>query len=122
LFSLQQEDGSEPKNDDGSTFKFLPVAPIVLFGKNAPPPSKVIMQIQPDSAKSASKQKRASDIAAPRAQTKVRKMTVRKIRKEAGPSSTDQEALNINQVWIVLYNWSSEHVYFDLTALSLLAG
>jgi hypothetical protein len=98
LFYLQQEDGPEPKNDDGSTFKFLPVAPVILFGKNAPPPSKVIMRIQPDSAKSASKRKRASDNAAPRAQTKVRKMTVRKILKEAGPSSTDQEAPIVNQV------------------------
>jgi hypothetical protein len=59
------------------------------------------MRIQPDSAKLASKRKRTSDIAAPRAQTKVRKMTVRKIRKEAGPSSTDQEAPNVNQVWII---------------------
>jgi hypothetical protein len=41
---LQQQDDPEPKNDDGSTFKFLPVAPVVLFGKNAPPLSKVIMQ------------------------------------------------------------------------------
>jgi hypothetical protein len=95
---LQQEDGLEPKNDDGSTFKFLPVALVVLFGKNAPPPSKVTMRIQPDSLKSASKQKRAFNIAAPRAQTKVRKMTVRKIWKEAGPSSTDQEAPIVNQV------------------------
>jgi hypothetical protein len=65
LFSLQQEDGPEPKNDDGSTFKFLPVAPVALFGKNVPPPSKVIMRIQPNSTKSASKRKRVSDIAAP---------------------------------------------------------
>jgi hypothetical protein len=34
----------------------------------------------------------------PRAQTKVKKMTARKIRKEAGPSSTDQEAPIANQV------------------------
>jgi hypothetical protein len=93
---LQQEDGPEPKNDDGSTFKFLPVALVVLFGKNAPPPSNVIVRIQPDSTKSASKWKRASDIAAPRAQPKARKMTIKKIRKEAGPSSTDQEALIVN--------------------------
>jgi hypothetical protein len=101
LFSLQQEDGPEPKNDDGSTFKFLPVAPVALFGKNASPSSKVIMRIQPDSTKSASKRKRVSDVAAPRAQMKVKMMTVRKIRKEAGPSFLDQEAPNVNQVWIV---------------------
>jgi hypothetical protein len=57
LFSLQQEDGPEPKNDDGSTFKFSLVAPMALFGKNAPPPSKAIMQIQPGFAKSAFKRK-----------------------------------------------------------------
>jgi hypothetical protein len=101
LFSLQQEDGPEPKNDDGSTFKFLPVAPVVLFSKNAPPLSKVIMWIQHDSAKSASKRKRAFDVVAPRAQMKAKKMTVREIQKEAGPSSMEQEAPNINQVWIV---------------------
>jgi hypothetical protein len=54
---LQQEDGLEPKNDDGSTFKFLLAAPVALFGKNAPPLSKVMMQVQPDSMKLASKQK-----------------------------------------------------------------
>ncbi|XP_025824968.1 uncharacterized protein LOC112900357 isoform X2 [Panicum hallii] len=67
--SEEEEDGPEPKNDDGSTFRFLPVAPVVLFSKNAPPPSK----------------------------TKARKKTVRKIRKEAGPSSTGQEAPIVNQ-------------------------
>jgi hypothetical protein len=86
---------------DISTFKFLPIAPVALFGKNAPPLSKVIMRIQPGSAKLASKQKRASDIAAPRAQTKARKIIVKKIRKEAGPSSTDQEDPSVNQVQIV---------------------
>jgi hypothetical protein len=52
---LQQEDGPEPKNDDGSTFKFLPAAPVALFGKNAPSLSKIMMRIQPDFAKLASK-------------------------------------------------------------------
>jgi hypothetical protein len=99
---LQQEDGPEPKNDDGSTFKFLPAAPVALFGKNAPPLSKVMMQIQSDSTKSASKRKRASDVAAPRVPIKPRKMIVRKIRKEVEPSSTDQEAPNINQVQVIL--------------------
>jgi hypothetical protein len=59
------------------------------------------MRIQPDSTKLASKQKRVSDVAAPRAQIKAKKMIVRKIWKEAGPSSTDQEAPNVNQVRIV---------------------
>jgi hypothetical protein len=56
------------------------------------------MRIQPDSTKLASKRKRVSDVAASRAQIKAKKMIVRKIRKEAGPSSTDQEAPNVNQV------------------------
>jgi hypothetical protein len=37
----------------------------------------------------------------PPSQLKVTKMIVTKIRKEAGPSSTDQEAPNVNQVRIV---------------------
>jgi hypothetical protein len=43
----------------------------------------------------------SSDAVAPRARTKVRKMLVRKIRKEAGPSSTSQEAPIASQVWII---------------------
>jgi hypothetical protein len=54
------------------------------------------MRIQPDSTKSASKRKRVSDVAAPQAQIKARKMIVRKIRKEDEPSSIDQEARNVN--------------------------
>jgi hypothetical protein len=57
LLFLQQEDGPEPKNDVGSTFQFLQVAPMVLFGKNAPPLSKGIMQIQPGTAKLTPKRK-----------------------------------------------------------------
>jgi hypothetical protein len=100
---LQQEDGLEPKNDDGSNFQFLPVALVVLFGKNAPPPSKGIMRIQPRTTKLTPKRKRFSDTVAPRAHTKVRKMLVRKIRKEAGPSSTSQEAPIASQVWITFF-------------------
>jgi hypothetical protein len=51
-------------------------------------------------AKLTPKWKRSSDTVAPRAHTKVRKMLVRKIRKEAGPSSTSQEAPIAGQVWI----------------------
>jgi hypothetical protein len=99
---LQQKDGPKPKNDDGSTFKFLSATPVALFGKNAPPLSKVMMWIQPDSTKLASKRKRASDVTAPRAPIKARKMIVKKIWKEVGPSSTNQEAPNVNQVWVIL--------------------
>jgi hypothetical protein len=56
------------------------------------------MQIQPGSAKPAFKRKRVSDFAAPQVQVKAKKMTARKIRKEAGPSSTDQEAPIVNAV------------------------
>jgi hypothetical protein len=41
------------------------VAPVVLFCKNAPPMSKIILDRQPDSSKSASKQKRVPHAAAP---------------------------------------------------------
>jgi hypothetical protein len=108
---LQQEDGSEAKNDDGSNFLILPVAPVVLFGKNAPPPAKGIMRIQPSTAKLTPKRKRSSDTVAPRAHTKVRKMLVRKIRKEAGPSSTSQEAPIAGQVWITPLIVDPLHMY-----------
>jgi hypothetical protein len=36
---------------------------------------------------------------------RAKKMTVRKIRKEVKPSSADQEAPNINQVWVILLEW-----------------
>jgi hypothetical protein len=67
--------------------------PMVLFGKNAPPPSKSIMQIQPSTAKLTPERRRSSDVVAPWAHAKTRKVLVRKIRKAAGPSSTSQEAL-----------------------------
>ncbi|XP_025825172.1 uncharacterized protein LOC112900532 [Panicum hallii] len=57
-----KEDGPEPKNDNGSTFKFSRIVPMTLFGKNAPPPSKAIMQIKPGSAKLAFKRKQVSNV------------------------------------------------------------
>jgi hypothetical protein len=62
--SLQQQDGPEPTNDDGSPFEFFPPAPVVLFCKNSPPLKKVVMQNQPISPKSASKSKATSELAA----------------------------------------------------------
>jgi hypothetical protein len=56
LSLLQQQDGPELEYDDLS-FSYLLVAPIVLFCKNAPPMSKIILDSQLDSSKSASKQK-----------------------------------------------------------------
>jgi hypothetical protein len=64
LFLLQQQDGSELEYDNLS-FSYLPVAPVVLFYKNAPHMSKIILDNQPDSSKSASKQKRVPQAAAP---------------------------------------------------------
>ncbi|KAK1670918.1 hypothetical protein QYE76_059077 [Lolium multiflorum] len=40
----EQQDGPEPVDDDGSPFRFLPPAPVVLYCKNSPPLKKVVMQ------------------------------------------------------------------------------
>ncbi|KAK1616106.1 hypothetical protein QYE76_021623 [Lolium multiflorum] len=70
----QQQDGPEPVHDDGSPFKFLPPAPVVLFCKNSPPLKKVVMHSQPIPTKSASKQKDHLG-RCPRASTKARTAT-----------------------------------------------
>jgi hypothetical protein len=64
LSLLQQQVGPEPEYGDLS-FSYLPVAPVVLFCKNAPPMLKIILDSQPDSSKLASKQKRVPQAAAP---------------------------------------------------------
>jgi hypothetical protein len=117
---LQKEDGPEPKNDDGSNFQFLPFAPVVLFGKNAPPPSKSIMQIQPSTAKLTPKRRRSSHVVAPRAHAKTRKVLVRKIRKAVGPSSTSQEAPVASMVWITSFiiDLLLMYILLDYTPLS----
>jgi hypothetical protein len=56
LSLLQQQDGPELEPDELS-FSYLLVAPIVLFCKNAPPMSKIILDRQPDCSKSAFKRK-----------------------------------------------------------------
>jgi hypothetical protein len=56
LSLLQQQDGLELEYD-GLSFSYLLAAPTVLFCKNAPPMSKIILDRQPDSSKSASKWK-----------------------------------------------------------------
>jgi hypothetical protein len=66
LSLLQQQDSPEPEHNDLS-FSYLPAAPVVLFCKNAPPISKIILANQRDSSKSASKWKRVRQAAAPRA-------------------------------------------------------
>jgi hypothetical protein len=86
----------------GSPFYFSPIAPVVLFGKNAPPPSKSIMQIQPSTAKLTPKQRQSSEAVAPRTRAKTRKVLVRKVRKETAPFSPNPEIPVANQVRIFL--------------------
>src|SRR3954465_5198043 len=93
--SLQQQDGPEPTQDDGSPFEFLPPAPVVLFCKDSPPLKKVMMQSQPISPKSASKSKVSPGPAAPRARRRtVRKVTIKKTLKRRSPSP-DQEGWHV---------------------------
>jgi hypothetical protein len=106
LSLLQQQDGPGPEHDDLS-FSYLPAAPVVLLYKNALPMSKIILNCQPDSSKAASKRKRVPQVAAPQAQVKARRATTKKVQKGIGPSSLDQEASNITQVWIRSLNSSS---------------
>src|ERR1043165_3499738 len=88
--SLQQQDGPEPTNDDGSPFEFFPPAPVVLFCKNSPPLKKVLMQKQPISPKSASKSGATSEPAASRVpiktRTGVKKLAARRILRRRSPS------------------------------------
>jgi hypothetical protein len=56
LSLLQHQDGPELEHDELS-FTYLPVAPVVLFCKNAPPLSKIILDLQPDCSRSAFKRK-----------------------------------------------------------------
>src|SRR3954469_24325927 len=88
--SLQQQDGPEPTHGDGSPFEFFPPAPVVLFCKNSPPLKKVVMQNQPISPQSASKNQVTSRLAAPRVPTKtrtvVKKVAVRKTLRRRNPS------------------------------------
>ncbi|KAK1604814.1 hypothetical protein QYE76_028487 [Lolium multiflorum] len=85
----QEQDGPEPKQADGSPFTFLPPAPVVLFCRNSPSLKQVIMQGQPISPKSASKNKASSGSVAPRASTQarkaVRKVAARKTLKRKAP-------------------------------------
>jgi hypothetical protein len=92
------------------------VAPVVLFCKNAPPMSKIILNRQPDCSKSALKRKRVLQTTAPRAQVKVRRVTTKRVQKEVVPPSLDQEASNIHQVRIHFLNSS-----FLMTLLNRLA-
>jgi hypothetical protein len=56
LSLLQHQDGPELEHNELS-FSYLPAAPVVLFCKNAPPMSKIILYRQPNYSKSAFKWK-----------------------------------------------------------------
>jgi hypothetical protein len=56
LSLLQHQDGPELEHDELS-FSYLPAAPVVLFCKNAPPISKIILDHQPDCSRLAFKRK-----------------------------------------------------------------
>ena len=53
LNSPREPDSSEPEREDGPSIELVPMAPVVLFGKNAPPLSKALLQSQ--QSKSSSK-------------------------------------------------------------------
>ncbi|KAK1651147.1 hypothetical protein QYE76_068952 [Lolium multiflorum] len=90
----QQKDGPEPIHDDGSPFRFLPPALVVLFCKNSPPLKRVVMQSQQISPKSASQSRVSSGPAAPRtsanARTAVRKVAARKTLKRQNPTPAQE--------------------------------
>jgi hypothetical protein len=90
LYLLQQQDGPEPTNEDGSSFEFFPPAPVVLFCKNSPPLKQVVMQNQPISPKSASKSQATAKSAASRVPTRtrtaVRKVVAKKTSRRRSPS------------------------------------
>jgi hypothetical protein len=56
LSLLQHQDGPELEHDELS-FSYLPAAPVVLFCKNAPPMSKIILDRQPDCSRLAFKRR-----------------------------------------------------------------
>src|SRR6185437_6030289 len=95
---LQQQDGPEPVTSNGEPFHFLPTAPDVLFCKGSPSMKKVIMVVQPDLLKSASKRRQTSASAAPRVPTKKRKMITRRVIKKSAQASPSPSKSNTNQV------------------------
>ncbi|KAK1695615.1 hypothetical protein QYE76_012312 [Lolium multiflorum] len=119
----KQQDGPEPVHDDGSPFKFLPPAPVVLFCKSSPPLKKAsteensseetqssrrdsssgnsgrtTTQSQPDLPPSASKKRSAPKLAASqapvRAGLRTKSRCVKRARKEPQDSSPSQEVSN----------------------------
>jgi hypothetical protein len=64
LSLLQHQDGPELEHDELS-FSYLLTAPVVLFCKNAPLMSKIILDRQLDCSRSAFKRKRVPEAVAP---------------------------------------------------------
>jgi hypothetical protein len=64
LSLLQHQDDPKLEHDELS-FSYLPVAPVVLLYKNAPPMSKIILDRQPACSRSAFKQKQVPQATAP---------------------------------------------------------
>jgi hypothetical protein len=112
--SLQQQDGPEPTNEDGSPFEFFPPAPVVLFCKNSPPLKQVVMQNQPISPKSASKSQATSGSAAPRVPTKtrtaVRKVVAQKTSRRRSPSPESLHVL-IHALVDLIYLYKHAYAY-----------
>ena len=67
LYSPQELDSPEPEHEDGSSIELVPTAPVVLFGKHAPPLSKVLLQGQQgkSSYKASAKRQKAPVATAP---------------------------------------------------------
>jgi hypothetical protein len=96
---LQAQDGPEPENDDGTPFEFAPTAPVMLFGRDAPPLAKVILHGASRQGKSlvvkVGKRKRSA-AAAP--QAKPRKMITRQGRQATPPIPSESEHSTDDQV------------------------
>jgi hypothetical protein len=78
LSLLQQQDGPKLEHDELS-FSYLLAAPVVLFCKNAPPMSKIILEHQPDCSNLPFNHKRVTQVIAPRGQVKARRVTTRRV-------------------------------------------
>ena len=103
LNSPQEPDSPEPEHEDGPSIELVPTAPVVLFGKNAPPLSKVLLQSQQSKSSSKASAKRKETPVADAPQAKARKTTVKKSRPAAWPTPSDPETTTEKQVQILCF-------------------